>query len=190
MDFNNIKIKTLEKAIKLSINNSKNFYFESNLLFKMRNYGHSMSLAILGVEEFGKAVGYILILQKKKIPIEGRLKYDPNDILKRIQKDHKTKHFLFYINSILEKITLKDKEEIIKINFKEKTINSKTLESYGLKVINQNLNDFFNANINKQNGFYVEIDDNEIIYAPNTIRSNDAKYYIKLLKNILDVYEA
>ena len=63
--FDDIDLKTLFYAVKRSYQNAENYYYEAELLYRLRSYGHSLTLSTLGLEELGKSIAYLFLIIEK-----------------------------------------------------------------------------------------------------------------------------
>jgi len=198
MNIESIDINSLEQAIKKSHDNSLDYLKESELLFDIKSYGHSLSFAILGIEEFGKSIGYRLILQYKLIPLRGRIDFDPNVLFKDIQSRHMTKQSISLIFSLLYQFSTTETYELKnRLDNQRKTISYSpqtrkfeniTELAYDFKTIKRFQKAISRLDIldkQKQNGLYVEILDNNLINIPKKTRAKVVKDTIELLKRLL-----
>jgi AbiV family abortive infection protein len=203
MQFKDIDRETLLIAAQKSYQNSIDFCHEAELIYKLRNYGHSISLAILGIEEIGKAIGYRLLYRFKTIPIKGRINFEPDDLLKDLQSKHFTKQSIAIIFSVIYSFASKDLSKLRKsldkqnktIIYDKKTkkfeINLKEIrkEISTIRKWNNELKLLPDFDITKQKGFYVEIFDSKKINFPKGTKSTDAKRAIKILNKIIKEFK-
>jgi AbiV family abortive infection protein len=198
VNIESIDIKSLEQAIKKSRDNSLDYLKESELLFDIKSYGHSLSFAILGIEEFGKSIGYRLILQCKLIPLRGRIDFDPNVLFKDIQSRHLTKQSISLIFSLLYQFSTTEAYELKnRIDNQHKTISYSpqtrkfeniTELAYDFKTIKlfqKAISSLDNLDKQKQNGLYVEILNDNIINIPKKTRTKVVKDTIDILRKLL-----
>lgn len=193
MNFQSIESKTLLKAQELSVLNSKRYLAESQTVFNMNSFGHSKSLAILGIEEFGKSIGYGLLSNYKTFPFSSRITFNPQNLLNSIQRNHLTKQDIAIIFKALNELKSEDlynyrkgldnNEIQLKYDNKSKRFQNSPLELFQNKGSEIKIEDLDQI---KQRGLYVEIDDNNTINDPNNSNPLEAKKYIKLLKQLLN----
>ena len=66
--FNEIDLKVLFEAMKKAYENADDYYYEAELCYRIRSYGHSQAFSILGIEELGKSSGYFVLILLKMLP--------------------------------------------------------------------------------------------------------------------------
>lgn len=177
--------------------NSVDLAYESDLLYKIKNYGHAAALAVLGIEELGKSIGYRLLYRKKILPIDGRIDFDPNELLKHLESMHFTKQSIAVTFTILYHLTGKElsvlksrlDSESKKIqynkkqkefeNFKYLTKEFKTLCKWRKEVESLDKLDKI-----KQLGFYVNIEKSKSLNIPRKISAKKASMILKILQRL------
>jgi len=201
MEFDKIEYKTLDEASEASLKNSQDFQYEAKLLLKLKSYGHSKSLAILGIEEFGKSIGYRLLAQFKKIPIRGRIHFNPNELLLDLQKSHLTKQSIALIFTVLSNFT---NEELLRLKRnmdknglsieyskrKKKFSNFENVSKdlFSFKKWSNEINLLPDLDRTKQTGLYVEINDTHDVNKPWKSIANESKKINQLLDKLLSDY--
>ncbi len=201
MNFCSISRNGLVEASKAALKNCKDFQFEANLLYKMRNYGHSQSLAVLGIEEFGKHIGYGILAFEKVVNIKGRIQYDPDELLSDLQRNHISKQNIAIMFTVLSNFTSFERSELKRIldqdskvleynrskkkfdHFADITDNYFTIKKWSkdFELIN-------NLEAIKQNGFYVSLNGNDNINIPSSNDARMSKKINQLLKKLMQSY--
>jgi|GEM_PF-1426563 len=202
MEFKDIQEITLQNAAYNAFKNATDFAYEAELFYKLKSYGHSASLSVLGIEELGKALGYKLLYRFKIIPIQGRINFDPNILLKNLQSSHLTKQSIAVIFSALSQFSSVEFQDLKKgldkkgvtisydnktkkfDNFLEVTETFSTVKKWKNEI--DQIPDFDKL---KQFGFYVEIVGKERINIPRKMRANNAYQPLKVLKKMVNHFE-
>jgi len=202
MYFKDIQDITLQNAAHNAFKNATDFAYEAELFYKLKSYGHSASLAVLGIEELGKALGYNLLYRFKIIPIQGRIKFDPNRLLTNLQSNHITKQSIAVIFSALSQFSsiefqdlqrgLDKREVTISYNNKKKKFDNffevtetfSTIRKWKNEI--EQIPDFDKL---KQFGFYVGIMEKEKINIPRKIKAKKAYQPLNVLKKMINHFQ-
>jgi AbiV family abortive infection protein len=202
--FRHIDLKIFYKAMQDAYKNADNYYYEADLLHKMRRYGHSIALSTFGIEELGKAVGYLSLMSYKFSPelLRGKKNFDPDNFISVLQSKHEKKQlyssifaflshlwlydFLMLTNELYEKrddeLSIKDIVDRISKIQKRAQRKSKNIERWkkDLEFINQ-LHD------KRMIGMYVEIKGIPIeLSNPKKIKAKDSLKALTILEKFLD----
>jgi len=202
MNFKTIDKHTLEDATSNAFKNSLDFKYEAELLYKLKSYGHSTAMAILGIEEFGKAIGYGLLHRFKVIPISWRINFNPDQLFKDLQKKHLTKQSIAIIFSCKSQFSYRELSNL-KINLdnnrKTLTYNNKSKEFENFTELTKEFDTIEKwrkeieripeLDKTKQSGFYVEITRKNKINIPKKMKSKTAMDTIKILKRLTKNYK-
>jgi len=158
-----------------SMENAKKYYEDAILLLNNHSYGHAMSFAILGIEEFSKSLicKFSIYADEKKIKIDRLEKVIENEVF----KNHNSK---IYVSLFYDRIWLPliEKKEIKETNLKD-FIDSFKFDLRSIKEKPEEINR------DKQKGFYVNLDSS----SPLDIKKNSADRYIILLKSLIQKLE-
>jgi AbiV family abortive infection protein len=196
MKYEEIPYETFKKASIDAYNNSKDFLYESELLYNIGSYGHAKSLSILGIEEYGKSIGYGLLATHKFIV--GRVTFKPQELFDDLQKNHLTKQSIAITISALRSIESKQLNEIKKNidngdfrisydNKKREFLNYKSLPErqklfkkweYEFGLVSE-LDKY------KQKGLYVEIDKDLKVNNPKRNKAIETRKSIRTLEKLL-----
>lgn len=200
MDFNKISHDTLIDASKSAFKNSKDFQYEADLLLKQRSYGHSISLAILSIEEFGKSIGYWL-LSRSQSKLMGRISFDPDELFRDLQKNHLSKQSIALLFTILSNFsqeeiqTLKRKidNQGVGIQYDQKIKKFNNIESYSIdfKIFKKWVKEIElipDLDKLKQSGFYVEIKNSNSVNKPWKALSKEAHKINRLIDRLLTTF--
>ena len=183
----------LKKSMIYSYLNAQEFYNEAKYLQTIESYGHSLSLSILGLEELGKSLGYYKIILFIKIPLQGRILFDPNAIFKDIQSWHRTKLSIIDLYQSLYNLS---NENLMKLHReldqhgKNIIYNTKKRQFQVDKNITNSVNNFIRTIKNiraldkkKQRGLYVEIKPSgKEIFNPKDISKEENEEILNMLE--------
>jgi AbiV family abortive infection protein len=198
MKYEEIPYETLKKALIEAYNNSKDYLYESEMLYKIGSYGHSKSLSILGIEEYGKSIGYGLLATHKSIEIAGRIAFNPQELFDDLQMNHLTKQSIAITITALRCLDEKQLREVkqsidngdFRISYdnkKREFINYKSLSELQ-KLFNKweyEFNLIYELDKIKQKGLYVEIDKDLKVNYPKKNKAIEARKSIKTLERLL-----
>lgn len=208
--FEGISPKLLYDGMKKSYENAEDYLYEAELLYKMRKYGRSASLSVLGLEELSKSIDYLFLLTTKITPQNILLtetdpdhsnEADPNKVLRDLY-NHRLKHArsfaftfmsrFFFKDFLIEFIKLSEEDmmnvDVSKEIFKKITKNSKKRMS-NVKRIEGEMEFIQGFQEMKEKGIYVEINVNNELSTPKSIRAKESKKCMKILEKYLDEWE-
>jgi AbiV family abortive infection protein len=196
MKYEEIPYETLNKASIEAYNNSKDYLYESELLYKIGSYGHAKSLSILGIEEYGKSIGFGLLATHKFIA--GRITFKPQELFDDLQKNHLTKQSIAITITALRSLDAKQMSEIRKSidngvfrisydNKKREFLNYKSL-SERQKLFKKWEYEFgllSELDKSKQKGLYVEIEKELKVNNPKNNKAIETRKSIRTLEKLL-----
>lgn len=198
MEFNRIPYEILIEASKAALKNSKDYQYEANLLLKQQSFGHSKSLAILGIEEFGKSTGYWLLSRYIPNSLAGRINFNPDELLNDLQRNHLTKQSIALIFTILSKFTEVEMSKLKNIidskgdaiNYSQKEKRFLNFEYYSIdfasfKKWSKEIDILPDLDKEKQSGFYVEINNSKSVNKPWRSLAKEARSMNLLLNKLL-----
>lgn len=198
MKYEEIPYEIFKKASIEAYNNSKDYLYESKLLYKIGSYGHSKSLSIIGIEEYGKSIGYSLLATHKSIAIAGRITFNPQELFDDLQKNHLTKQSIAITITALRNLDEEQLREIkqsidngdFKISYDNKKrgfINHKNLSERQklFKKWEYEFNLVSALDKIKQKGLYVEIDKELKVNNPKKNKAIETRKSIKTLEKLL-----
>jgi len=209
--FDSINLKDLYEAMGKSYKNAEDYFYEADLLYKMRRYGHSLALATFGIEELGKSWIYFLLLMIKfgvEVP-EDKKEFRPEELLRAAHRDHRKKQmhsmvlaflsdvfFLYFIEfmenveRIADSTEVFDQEEFIKKLKGEaakmaKKVKSKTTH---LKRWERDAEFLKGLQDRREIGMYIGLTGRSGgIVGPDSIRAKEARRCLNLLERYLDL---
>ena len=206
--FNEIDLKVLFEAMNKAYENAYDYYYEAELCYRIRSYGHSQALSILGIEELGKSSGYLLLFFLKILPESLRKMSDinPDKVIKDIHGKHNVKLMLSFNFSLLFdklldllKISKEFEEELDSTSFSrsmdemsniQKKIQEKVKQKFRNKKRLENEMEFIeNLQRYKELGMYVEIEDKPThVSYPRRMKAKNPKRCLDILDRYLDLF--
>ena len=203
--FNDISDRTLFDTMNQAYSNAEDYYYEAELLYRLRSYGHSLSLSALGLEELGKSYAFMFLLFEKLSPgFLGKTEsLKPDDLLETIHRSHDKKQNLSLGFSWMSHISFRDflemlskidtmKPERLTLEWIVKTskeLRRKTLSRLKHSKRWQREHDFLKkVQTLKEEGMYVGIHKESIeFYSPKKMKSKDAKKCLNMLDKYIDL---
>lgn len=111
----NYDLRILFDAMKKSYQNAIDYHYESELLYRMRKYGHSLSFSAYGIEELGKSLAFFYLMAERinEGTVEKQFGISPEKLVERIHTSHRDKHLLTFYFSFLSHLFIADFFELM-----------------------------------------------------------------------------
>lgn len=198
----NYGTKMLFDAMKKSYQNAIDFHYESELVFRMRNYGHSLSFSAYGVEELGKSLAFFYLMTERMEEgiIERQFGISAEKLLEKIHTSHRDKHLLTFYFSFLSHLFIteffelmyevQDKNEVSFFYIIDQLLTidkSARKKSKNIKLWKREEQFIQELQMLKENGLYVGlVPEPPSLSYPGEIKANIAKKGMKLLSKYLE----
>ena len=202
--YEDLDIKVLFEGMKQAYKNAEDYCYEADLLYRIRSYGHSLALSILGLEELSKSYALKLLWVEKIIPgfISKYKSLEPNKLLKDILRMHRKKQDMAIGFAWMSKTFFQEIFQIIQEKPPDDSAEDIvdwliTLQKYLKKKLTEGIKhtkrwereqDYLKEIEElKEKGMYTDINPENIeIISPNQIKAKEAKKCLDILEKYLD----
>lgn len=169
-------IELYEKGARAAFENAKDLLDDAEILLTKKRFARSFALSILASEEFAKSMIY-------KFRSLGLVSEDERQDFDRAILDHKPKLKVFRKYLALTSIISQNPERVRRAVVDEKKSIIELVESLQKEMFQDEVWKIFErANEMKQRGFYVEVSGNKILSPKHTVKEEDARKTLGILR--------